>query len=928
MINWWLKISTPTTSTVAQITLVSIFDSSVPPQISYEFQSAPPVQGLGLLNGVTNVEVNGHSLGGHLASAFARLFGASANATGNGKVTIDHITTFNSAGFNGKSNFVFQEIEQLIGVGLGRMPTSAEQTNDFAINGLNVTTNTFFSSQIGQRVEVFNEESTGIPNHFMYKLTDALALGDAIAKLDSSFDINKMNHLFDKGANQTEASLEGILDGLRKTLLGSAVAPTPIGDEGDSPNSRNEYHDNLSFLLKSDDFKNLIGKVTLVAPPTSVSEARSDFGAFLSLVYLTPFALKANDIAAGVQLETLNLTNTELALKWEQDNALTPAQITGGAANYSDMWLADRAHLLAQIVHRNTADSILVVGGGSNESYQDFATGHVFWTAEIGFYPGPGLPPDSKHIIFGDDNANINIQGGTKSDHLYGGGGDDLLTGGKGNDYLEGGADSDIYVFLSGDGMDTILDADGQGKITLDGIQLKGQTGVDSKKWLQAGNAWQDQKNHISYSLVTQTDGSQDLLIAAEHNTLVVKNWHSDELGITLGAPQVSIPPPLPTALEPINGDLKPLDIDPVTNGIQTGINALGNIITDPNQPDPGRQDTLYDSTGNDQVNGLSGNDTIKAIRGGDDILDGGDGDDRIEDQAGNDILKGGAGDDTLLDTSGNDILKGGAGKDFLTDTSGNDTLEGGADSDILLDTSGDNLLYADEKKDFQTYYNQSQTATGTGQQGDLLGSGAGTDQLYGSNSQDAMAGGDGADILMGGADDDILYGDGIFTFTTVNPKWSITLTDVRDSDNLLHHAKQLSQVTLQISPQGGDDIIYGGSGNDFIDGGAGNNILVGGTGRDILIGGKDNDIFYAEEQALLDSGLPNATNAYGDFLSGGKGSDTLIGSDKADALMGGGRRRFADGGRWSRHHFRRCRLYHHNLRLDQPSSAASLRRS
>jgi len=207
MVNWWLKISTPTTSTAAQITLVPIYDNSVPPQISYEFQSAPPVQGLGLLDGVTNVEVNGHSLGGHLASAFARLFGASANSTGNGLVTIDHITTFNSAGFNGNSNLVFQEIEQLIGVGLGRMPTSAEQTNDFAINGLNVTTNTFFSSQIGQRVEVFNEESTGIPNHYMYKLTDALALGDAIAKLDSSFDINKMNVLFDKGANQTRASL-------------------------------------------------------------------------------------------------------------------------------------------------------------------------------------------------------------------------------------------------------------------------------------------------------------------------------------------------------------------------------------------------------------------------------------------------------------------------------------------------------------------------------------------------------------------------------------------------------------------------------------------------------------------------------------------------------------------------------------------------
>jgi Ca2+-binding RTX toxin-like protein len=544
------------------------------------------------------------------------------------------------------------------------------------------------------------------------------------------------------------------------------------------------------------------------------------------LIYLTPFALKANDITAAVLLETLNLTNTELALKWEQDKTLTRAQIAGGEANYSDMWLADRAHLLAQIIHRNTADSILVVGGGSNESYQDLATGQVFWTAEIGFYPGPGLPPDSKHIIFGDDNANLNIMGGTKNDHLYGGGGDDLMTGGTGNDYLEGGADSDIYVFLSGDGMDTILDSDGQGKITLDGIQLKGQTGVDSKKWLQAGNTWQDQQHHIGYSLVTQTDGSQNLLIAAEHNTLVVKNWHSDELGITLGAPQASTPPS--TSLD-ITGDQKPLDMDPNTEGVQTQTDALGNLIIDPGQPEPGRKDTLFDSTGNDRLQGLGGQDILNAQRGGDDIL------------------------------------------------------EGGAGSDILLDSAGDNLLYADQQQDFQTFQNASQTAVSTGQRGDLLGSGAGNDQLYGSNGQDALAGGDGADILLGGADDDLIYGDA--SFSGADSAWVINSISALDDHGILHHSKQLSGVTYQASIQGGDDILFGGSGDDNLIGGQGDDVLDGGAGRDILQGDEGNDILYADQQ---NAGGTGQESLCGDFLSGGSGNDILIGGNQSDALIGG----------------------------------------
>lgn len=479
MVNWWLKISTPTTSTAAQITLVPIYDNSVPPQISYEFQSAPPVQGLGLLNGVTNVEVNGHSLGGHLASAFARLFGTSAGSTGEGKVAIDYVTTFNSAGFNGNSNFVFQEIERLIGTGLGRLPSSSEQTNGFAEHGINVTTNSFFSSQVGQRVEIFNEESTGIPNHYMYKLTDALALGDVLARIDNTFDITRMNNLFESGSNKADASLESILDALVHLFIGNSISDTPIGDEGDSPNSRVIYHFNLAALKDElfDDatvlnpqlkpnYQNLrIVDVASLAGSASLDTAEG-LAYRYALTELNPFAVVGTDY---------NVHN---------NGALDFYNPTTGQGEITDQWLADRAQMLSHLLQCNHDDTNFASSISADQIFEDYALPGIFDGTQLILTGPETLGENSRQIIFGDDNAQ-QITGGNKNDHLYGGGSDDVMTGGKGNDYLEGGTGSDIYAFIAGDGMDTILDTDGQGKITLDGIQIKGQTGIDSAEWQQ-----------------------------------------------------------------------------------------------------------------------------------------------------------------------------------------------------------------------------------------------------------------------------------------------------------------------------------------------------------------------------------------------------------------------------------------------------------
>jgi trimeric autotransporter adhesin len=144
MVNWWLRITTPVTEQARQIRQSEVIAGTY-------FEDAPAVQGTGQLVGVTAVEVNGHSLGGHLATAFARIFG--------GSVAIDHVGTFNSAGFTPLSAFVFDDLQRLLGSGVDRY-LSEVQYNYFATHGINLTANSFFNSQIGTRVDLFHENSS------------------------------------------------------------------------------------------------------------------------------------------------------------------------------------------------------------------------------------------------------------------------------------------------------------------------------------------------------------------------------------------------------------------------------------------------------------------------------------------------------------------------------------------------------------------------------------------------------------------------------------------------------------------------------------------------------------------------------------------------------------------------------------------------
>ena len=67
------------------------------------------------------------------------------------------------------------------------------------------------------------------------------------------------------------------------------------------------------------------------------------------------------------------------------------------------------------------------------------------------------------------------LDGRGGKDTLIGGSKADVLVGGRGNDTLKGGAGKDRYVFRSGDGTDVIDDADHDGVIVINGVQLSGK---------------------------------------------------------------------------------------------------------------------------------------------------------------------------------------------------------------------------------------------------------------------------------------------------------------------------------------------------------------------------------------------------------------------------------------------------------------------
>lgn len=157
-------------------------------------------------------------------------------------------------------------------------------------------------------------------------------------------------------------------------------------------------------------------------------------------------------------------------------------------------------------------------------------------------------------------------------------------------------------MFNTADGIeDTLLDVDGLGQIVLDGEVLTGGDVLAPGRWERDG---------VIYSFSPVASDLGDLWITTDSGVLVVQGFRNVRLGIGLTATPAR---PTPSVTRTFLGDLSPVDFDPGTPGVQAHYDEFGNVITDPELPEPGRSDFLYGSADRDAVFSYGGRDGLGA---------------------------------------------------------------------------------------------------------------------------------------------------------------------------------------------------------------------------------------------------------------------------------------------------------------------------
>lgn len=419
MVNWFLRATGEAGQPVTQVAAVSgvfvTYTASATGEL-YDHRDAPLI-------------VNGHSLGGHLTTAFARLFPDNVLSS----------NTYNGAGFNPWSETTFQALESVLGFPQGTFPGPAEQNNYFAEHGINVTTNDWWFGQFGERISVFNEEGTGIPNHLMYKLTDSLGLAEVMGILDPNLTLETVSQIFNASSGSPETSLETTLTSLVTLFEENYRYGTPnYNAQMGQIDYRESYYTRLFALedyIRSTAFYDAeTGSCNLTVQSLSgrtaadlTNSAKTDLATRYALYKLNAFTVD------GVGLyETIN-----------GDSALDLYDPTTRTGALTDEYLKDRAALLYyKILAGNEdreANDMPFVPYAMPQHFQD-DTGPLAYHLYLG--PNESVVDQSlqsmPNIVFGSWLSET-LTGGDAWDKLYGMDGDDTLAGSGGDDYLEGG---------------------------------------------------------------------------------------------------------------------------------------------------------------------------------------------------------------------------------------------------------------------------------------------------------------------------------------------------------------------------------------------------------------------------------------------------------------------------------------------------------
>jgi pimeloyl-ACP methyl ester carboxylesterase len=518
------------------------------------------VQGQPIIGVGEKIDVTGHSLGGHLALLFSRLFPGH----------VDEVVALNAPTFFYPGDAYLSSI--------GFINTLNSHITRIEADGDGVSE--LGNIEPGSVIRIAQENKPGLlaaisVNHSSVNGVDALALMAVIARLDiaSASDATGAANLIRAGSNSPERSYENILDALRRQLLGIDVMPTPTSS-GASDASRADLYANLKALTNSQAFKALAGNVKVqLAGSDLASQAKTDFSAFLTLHTLSPIYLKTD--AAGQAI--LKQANESLAQQWEADQSLTQEQRAAGLGNFSNAYLLDRQAMLEGLIAINKVDASYdtALQGKllANYTYTDVASSQIIRLKGTASNANAQQP---QQVVFGDDDQDDSLSGSDAiaagvGDRLYGAGGDDIIDAKSGNDYLEGDAGDDTLiggagndVLLGGAGNDTyqftgtfdhdiLTDADGEGLLQLNGNTLAGgkANGVANNWFSQL-----DSGQLVFYQVVDSTRSSTDkqLVITKQgdaNDSITINNFNLNQalgsngyLGIKLDpSPKIVVKP-------------------------------------------------------------------------------------------------------------------------------------------------------------------------------------------------------------------------------------------------------------------------------------------------------------------------------------------------------------------------------------------------
>ncbi len=816
--------------------------------------------GSGKLSSMAVVNVNGHSLGGHLAMAFSRLFPGATNSA----------VAINGAGFRSSNS----NVDNLFASLSGAPAFDANKiTNIVGSAGLDVVSQDWlFLQQPAGRQEIYTESydpASTTFGHGASQMTDSMAVYALFAQVDPSLNnapsgigVNTITSIINAASNQSANSLESAL-----ADLGRVYNLYFSDEESDRDYLYSRLYDVQAAVGNN---HGTVVSLTSQSQGEIANHAKTDIGYRYALAALNPFAITGNDGLYTRHNADGHLNADQCGDLYLQDRAamlLLKMQFDSGIGDYNDLLSSgDKSY-------SDDWDSLTVT---DDWQYTDVVRS---FTLTI-----DGVGADVHNIFFGSSGAD-NITGGSSSDHLYGIGGDDILSGGVGADILIGGAGQDkLYggngtdILYGGSGAsgqidtepdyleggagvdeyhvgygDTIYDSDGQGTIYYGNEQIanltftrQGQTEV----YINITTGLLAQYDASSHALQIFDDGAITPATALDNFTIA--NFSSGTMGVIL-QPDTTLPGAFGITLNATayRDQMAIGSIWPEDHALQ--LLCFSSL--------PGGTTTTLNQV-------VSGNAPRLEITGGNsgDSLFGFVHHDHINGGAGNDIITGDLGywnsipvpfTDEFLEAEG-DLLEGGAGNDFIAGTGGADTIAGGTENDFLFSSAGNDIVSGDQ----------------------------GNDILAGGSDDDMLSGGDGDDIILGDGNRDTTFGINI----TLDNLSSLGVTFTESTPGGFYTGYVTNNFRLYQDPlSGGNDILTGGAGRDYMDGGAGNDFLWGGLGNDAVIGGIGDDYLNGGDgnDLLIGDNGDDLTGNGNDFMVGGAGSDLLEGLDGNDTMYG-----------------------------------------